>query len=1230
VREGAVALAAGDHVVLGRDAAPNDVGLLAHEVAHVLQQGHLGSGVGWTGAQLEAEAVAASGAAWRGETFQVRGEAAQLHIQRADEEESPGLIESLILDAVKKYAPDLVPIIQHGPLAWIEDKLNTAIDAVFDAVTAPVRAASGVVQALEAHFGDLVAWMREAAVKIAAGDCKPLTEAAEKIEQVITGLAAPVVERIKELAGKAKDFFTGLWDRFGAPAWEFLKRLGGAAWERLQALAHLVWDKTAPVRETISSAWTWLKNKLGIGEGPEGQDGILQWVQRRAEQVWDEKIKPFVERFRKPLMVIGGILLLLSPAGPIIAIGAGVAGLIAGIRWIKQNMTSRDGVVNQRDFLRGTILPGIMNAVGAVSGALSRAAGFVLEKLSGVMASLGEVVGAVAGSIFRVAVAIVQWVADQFRALVQWATDKLKGLADLVAAGLDKLKRFLEPLFSLLGEIAGVFVDLLKLPLMLVGRLWRLIPACIRNPFVDFFVNQILKRIPIFKDLLDLLELWAQIQAEVMAIIRQIFVDHDLMGALKATFRLIVKVLKIPLDLAVTVLAKAATAWDAVLAKPLEFIKNILRAMRVGFGSFFGNILSHLAFGIQGWLFGALKEQQIQPPASWTDIWAIFRLVAQILGLTQRHIFELIGKRVGPAIAAKLETAWNVLTGVWSWVVEAVKDPASIGKHVMERLRDLGKLVLDAAIGWIVENVIKQVTKRLLSLLDPTGVMAVVNALLALYSAVKSAIQYAAAILGILNRILDTVLDLTAGVVAGAAKALEDALHMAMPVIIGFLANFLNLGGVGAKLREIVASIRERVDAAILWLIDQALKVGRAILDALGLGGRPGGTHQRAFQFMGHTHQLRLDVTGDTASLNVASSEFAEFSVKIRGVRQHYATRLGAQADTNLLARLDALIARISAAGRQLNAQLAVTRRQAAARPGQQSGVDDVLDQFDTVINDAGIEMTEIGQRIVQTLYPKVPQLQVGSQVIVQPNDTVWQIESHADIGKAKSETKDMLEPEGAVTSSTDLEFQMTVREITATGLGVTRKFPYSKYVEAGKSFTDGWQEYTGSADRYHTTGNLVRSAFFGGGQWRKTFYPDFLSEHETWRQREIATAATRAQSELGSASPLAPALQSFKAANNPRDSDLMLIVWRDRPGGSVNYTPWSKTRSTGEELPIDHIRPVADHWNVEGYDTTQPPRVKFYRDSSNHQILDRVSNSRKSGPDAVNKVGRNFFGPPR
>jgi len=57
-----------------------------------------------------------------------------------------------------------------------------------------------------------------------------------------------------------------------------------------------------------------------------------------------------------------------------------------------------------------------------------------------------------------------------------------------------------------------------------------------------------------------------------------------------------------------------------------------------------------------------------------------------------------------------------------------------------------------------------------------------------------------------------------------------------MPVVIGFLANYAGLGGIGERIREIIDGVRERVDAAILWLIDRALAGGRWLLDRLRAG----------------------------------------------------------------------------------------------------------------------------------------------------------------------------------------------------------------------------------------------------------------------------------------------------------------------------------------------------------------------------------------------------------
>ena len=101
-------------------------------------------------------------------------------------------------------------------------------------------------------------------------------------------------------------------------------------------------------------------------------------------------------------------------------------------------------------------------------------------------------------------------------------------------------------------------------------------------------------------------------------IIHLVFKDHDLLGALKAVFGLILRVFNVPVELAIQVAKKAASAWDAVLAKPIAFIKNAVRGAAHGFKLFWNNILKHLAYGVEGWLFGELAGEG-HPPAGELD-----------------------------------------------------------------------------------------------------------------------------------------------------------------------------------------------------------------------------------------------------------------------------------------------------------------------------------------------------------------------------------------------------------------------------------------------------------------------------------------------------------------------------------------------------------------------------------------------------------------------------------
>lgn len=845
-RLGARAFTYGLHIFLGSREQATDLPLMAHEVAHVVQQQggpiiqtHMGE---TSGDAFEQEARQTATTVQRGEHATVRRRTGGQQVQGIwPVDELVGFVEGRAWSLLNEYAPELVPIIRQGPLEWLKDKIASAVETVFNTLMAPVREVTGIVQSLQSHFALLMVWMREAAEKIARGDCRPFTEAAEKIQQVVEGIASPIIDRIKHLVGRVKGFFTGLWDEFGAPAWQWLQRMGGLAWERIQQFGRWVWEKTAPVRRIANQAWIWTKNRLGIGEGPEGHDGIIQWVQRKAAIAWDQHIKPFIERHKRPLMVVGSVLLLLSPAGPIFAIGAAVGGLIVGVRWIRQHMTRPNGVVEQRGVLHGTIIPAIMGAVNRVSAFLTEKAQFITTKLGEVMSGLGQAISAVAGTILRFVTPILQWIADRFRELVNWAQEKLMGLVNWVRTGFERLRIFLQPVLDVLGQIASVIGNIITLPFLLAGRLWSVIPACIRNPFINFFIPLILRQISFFRELVATPEAWEQTRSQVMDLIRQVFRDFDLMGAMRTAFRLVVRALNIPLELAAQVLEKGRQAWSVVVAAPLRFIQNALKAVLQGFGLFMRNFLSHLWHGVQGWLLNAVQRAgtSIRPPASW-DFRGVFGFVLDVLGISLDHILELLARRVDRLVVARIRQAIRILTGVWEWVKVAIDEgPAGLWRMLVDRLGNLGMRVLEAAVGWVMTRIFAIVGARLTALAASGGFSGILEAVVAMYQAIQTAIEYARRILEILMTVFNTVVQIAQGVLGPAAAGVERGLRMAMPVVIGFLANYAGLGGIGGRIRDIILDVRERVDNAILALIDRALAVGRGILDRLRGGATP-------------------------------------------------------------------------------------------------------------------------------------------------------------------------------------------------------------------------------------------------------------------------------------------------------------------------------------------------------------------------------------------------------
>jgi hypothetical protein len=882
---GARAFTYGLHIYLGSRASVTDLGLMAHEITHVVQQQgrpvlQMYSGQA-SGDVFEHEAHQVAGKAQRGQRATVERRTSGARVQGLwPISQIVDWIEDRAWDLVNRFAPGLAPIIRMGPFEWIKQKIVAAVDAIVDTVMAPVRAITGLAASLRGHFASLLAWLRDAASKIARGDCSSLTEAAHKIQQVFEGIAAPIIDRIKHLASRVRDFFGGLWDRFGAPVWAFLRRIGGVVWEKIQSFASWIWDITAPIRRALMRAWRWVKNKLGIGEGPEGQNGILQWVQRKAQSAWDNYILPFIERFKRPLLIVGGILLMLSPAGPFIAIGAIAYGVIRGVQAIRQYFGTRGGIVNGRSILQNEIIPGIIRTINRVAAWLREKAQFIADKLNSIVSGLGNAAGAVAGTIIGFIARGLTWLAERFGELVNWAMDHLMGLANWVGNALQRLVAFLQPVLDFLRRVAAVVRNILRLPYEFGARIWNAIPACIRDPFIDFFIPLILRQIPFFSELGSTPEAWQQTRASIMLLVRQIFRDFDLWGAMRTAFGIVVRALRIPIDLIQQLLEKASRAWDAVLAAPIRFIRSALQAILRGVGRFMGSFLTHLWNGVQGWLFNAVSERGITPPSSWFNLRAVFGFVLDVLGISLDHVLDLLARRIGQPAVARIRTMLRVLTGVWEWVSVAIREgPAGLWRMLVDRLSNLGRMVLESAVQWVMGRIIAIVGARLAALAASAGLSGIIEAVVAVYQAVRTAIEYARRILQIFITVFDTVIQIAQGVIDPAAQGVERGLDMAMPVVIGFLANYAGLGGIGSRIREIIDDVRARVDAGILWLIDRALAAGRWLLDRLRAGAaavaewwRTWWTMRRPFRQGRQQHTLYFQGEGANAQLMVQTT----------------------------------------------------------------------------------------------------------------------------------------------------------------------------------------------------------------------------------------------------------------------------------------------------------------------------------------------------------------------
>jgi hypothetical protein len=278
------------------------------------------------------------------------------------------------------------------------------------------------------------------------------------------------------------------------------------------------------------------------------------------------------------------------------------------------------------------------------------------------------------------------------------------------------------------------------------------------------------------------------------------------------------------------VLARAAGVVSEIIKNPVGFLGNLIAGIKGGILKFKDNILDHLRKGLMGWLFGALAEAGVELPDSF-DLKGIIKLLASIFGLTWANIRNRIVKQIGEKAMGAVEK------GVEIFSIIANQGVSGLWQMLLEKLGNLKEMILEQVKDFVITKIITAGITWLIGLLNPAA--AFIKACKLIYDVVMFFVNNGSRIMKFVNTVLDSVADIVKGNVGSVVNKINDVLGQMIPIIIGFLASVIGLGGIGAKIREIITKLQKPVNAALDFVIKKGLQLAGPIIRGLkGLGGK--------------------------------------------------------------------------------------------------------------------------------------------------------------------------------------------------------------------------------------------------------------------------------------------------------------------------------------------------------------------------------------------------------
>lgn len=781
----------------------------------------------------------------------------------------------LLWNIVEEVAPDFARVFreiknQGGVFNYVKNLFFGAARKLFGGIGGD----KGFLKKLFERFEIIYGSMKEILAALRQNDCQPLLDGIGRLGQAVSEIAGKAWDAIKDFFQPISDFFANIWNKFKhgfAVVWNWLGDVLGSAWHKFREFCENIWDWTRPIRDTLGAAWRWVKKKLvGVGEGEATGEGggLVGWVKEKASAAW-EWIKEQLQPVLKPLEAVWNKIKAIIPLDAILNLRKTVTDWLHHVSEMLKNMRKPQDVVENQDVLRNEILPAIRKRIAQLREGVLSAGAWVAGQIGGLAGTVTEfLAGLRSHEWLHVIAGAFNWIGEKVNSLASWVKSKVNGLFGFIGDGLTRLSNFIEPLFNALEKVVSVIGDVMgKLSGLVLGKAWRMIPECIREPIKNFIIEKILSHIPIISSIVKMKDVWPKIKSFVLNFLRAVFVKGDLSGAVMMVVRLVLEAAGIDVDRLLAVLGKAADRLVDIIMDPLKFLSNLGAALKKGLNLFLSRIEIHLVNGLLRWLLGPLQKLGVQPLKD-LSIGSILNLVLQVLGISESKIRSKLEKLVGPTALKILDHAWKLL--------KALIDggPAALWEEIKGQLSDLGEIIIGGITSWITKTLVESGIAWLIKLSNPVG--AILEALRVIYKTIETIVQHFNEIVDMVDAVLDSFGNIMDGMLDSAAKWIEEAMGRIVPGVISFLGKLVGIDDPSPKVQEIVKGIQDKVDKALDWLVDKIKTIAMKALGAVkGAIGKVVGLifPKKTFTVGAEEHGVEAREAGDDYSIVIHSGD---------------------------------------------------------------------------------------------------------------------------------------------------------------------------------------------------------------------------------------------------------------------------------------------------------------------------------------------------------------------